>query len=255
MESSPDSRSRNWLLRTLKKSHWSLVQRMRGRNHPERLRHADEFCRAYWYPLYFFLRSSGHGEADSQDHVQSFLARLVEDDLLASADPARGRLRNFIMTLLARHVASRLNYKAAAKRGGGVPHIPLDWADAENAWWREGRQAPSPEESFRLALAIRLVRDGIVALRKRYAENDRTDFLEAILPTLEGPLPDETYAGIARQFGMKPNAVSVAVMRMRQRFEKEVKSAAAVALAIPEGPLLDAELRDLFCGPNRPAAL
>jgi len=247
--------SRPWLLRVLQKSRWSLVQKMRVGDVPAQRRHADEFCRAYWYPLYCFLRSRGHGAEDAQDHVQSFLVSLLEDGLLATADPARGRLRNFLITLLMRHVSKRLEHSAAQKRGGGALQVPLDWTAAEAAWQQDGRGALSPEESYRQALAVCLVQDGIAALRARYVQNGTAALLEEILPALEGPLPEQTYAAIGRRLGMKPNAVSVAVVRMRQRFEKEVKSAAAVLLGMAEGPLLDAELKDLFCAPVRHTGL
>ena len=187
--------------------------------------------------------------------MQSFLASLLENDLLATADPARGRLRNYLITLLTRHIAHRREHAGAMKRGGGALHVPLDWASAETVWQQNGRHAASPEESYRQALAVRLVQDGIAALRTKYSANGNAALLEEILPALDGTLADETYAAVGRRLGMKPNAVSVAVVRMRQRFEYEVKRAASMLLGIPEGPLLDAELKDLFCGPSRPARL
>lgn len=249
METIPVPRSRNWLLRILGQTRWSLVAKLRREGDSTKQRHADDFCRCYWYPLYSFLRSSGYSAEDAQDHVQSFLVALFRDDLLATADPAKGRLRNFLITLLTRHVAGCLEHSHAQKRGGGAPHVPLDWAAAECAFQQQGRMAGSPEESYRQALAVRLVQDGIAAVRAKYAANGNTALLEEILPALEGPLPEETYATIGARLGMKANAVSVAVVRLRQRFEKEVKAAAFVLLGIPQGPLLDAELRDLFCGP------
>ena len=44
-----------------------------------------------------------------------------------------------------------------------MTHVPQDWADAELAWQQQGRSAASPEESYRQALAVRLVQDGIAA--------------------------------------------------------------------------------------------
>ena len=105
MDSAANPSSLNWWPRILGPTRWTLVAKMRAMTDRSRQRHADEFCRAYWYPLYSFLRSSGYSTEDAQDHVQSFLVSLIHDDLLANADPARGRLRNFLITLLTRHVS------------------------------------------------------------------------------------------------------------------------------------------------------
>ena len=244
-----------WLHRALQPTRWSLVARLRDASHTAQERHGAEFCRGYWYPLYCWLRASGHTAPEAQDYVQSFLARLLHENLLASADPQRGRLWNFLITLLRRHVAAQREYTTAQKRGGRAPHLPLDWTEAENAWQQEGRAAGTPEECYRQALAVQLVQLGMAALRETYAAKGNAALLEAMLPALEGPLPDETFDSLATRLDMKPGTLRAAAQRMRQRFEKHVKSSASIMLDIPEGPLLDAELRDLFCGPPRHATL
>jgi RNA polymerase sigma-70 factor (ECF subfamily) len=216
---------------------------------------AEEFCRFYWYPLYSYLRHAGYAHADSEDHVQSFLPHLLRKNLLTSADPERGRLRNFLTTLLKRHIAARRTKDNAQKRGGRSPHIPFDWGAAEASWLRQGRAAASPEEAFRRALATQLVADAIDALRKRYADPDRLALFEALLPALEGIHPDESYATIAARLDMRPGAVRTAAVRLRDQFRKCVKSIAPSLLGIPNGPALEEELRDLFCSPTRPSGM
>jgi len=38
----------------------------------------DALCRAYWAPLYAYVRREGHGAAEAQDLTQEFVARLLE---------------------------------------------------------------------------------------------------------------------------------------------------------------------------------
>jgi DNA-directed RNA polymerase specialized sigma24 family protein len=255
MESTATDREWNWLNRAIRSTRWTLV-RLAGRALPgDQARAADEFCRHYWYPLYAFLRHSGYSQADSQDHVQSFLVHVLDSGVLARADPEKGRLRNFLITLLTRHVSARRDFREAKKRGGGAVHVPLDWESAETSFLDQGRNAGSPDEAFRRVLATRLVSDGIAALRRQYEQTGRMALFDELLPALEGSLPDATYAEVAERLGMRPGAVRSAAVRFRERFRLCVKSSAASLLGIPDGPRLDGELKELFCTNQRPASL
>ena len=52
-------------------THWSLVGAAKpGEASQTRAREAlEELCRAYWYPLYAFVRSGGHSAADAQSRI------------------------------------------------------------------------------------------------------------------------------------------------------------------------------------------
>lgn len=244
-----------WLNKQLRTTRWSLVARLRhsAPGSPEKA--AEDFCQCYWYPLYSFLRRSSYPESDAQDHVQSFLTRVLETDLLASADPAKGRLRNFLITLLNRHIADRRRHDHAQKRGGGIPNLPLEWATAESAYQRDGLIAPTPEEAYRQALAGQLVAEGLASLRRHYEKSGQTALFAEISHALEGTLPDGTYDAVAARLGMRPGAVRTAALRMRERFRLAVREAAVVVLGMKAGPDLDAELRDVFCAPSHPTGL
>ena len=56
-----------------------------------------ELCRAYWYPLYAFVRNRGYTPTDAEDLTQGFFARLIETRGFASAEPDRGRFRSYLL--------------------------------------------------------------------------------------------------------------------------------------------------------------
>jgi RNA polymerase sigma-70 factor (ECF subfamily) len=60
----------------------------------------EELCKAYWYPLYSFVRNRGYLSSDAQDLTQSFFAQLIETHGIASADPRRGRFRSYLLGAL-----------------------------------------------------------------------------------------------------------------------------------------------------------
>ena len=241
-----------WLSAAVRPTRWSLVRRARQRSSDSGQLAADELCRAYWYPLYTFLRSSGYPQADAEDYVQTFLVRLLDEDWLEEADPSRGRLWNFLLKLLTRHIAARRVRESARKRGGGAVSIPIDWSTAEALYLEHGLGGVSPEDSFRRALATRLVADGIEILRKRYAETGKEALFEELLPALEGTLEDGTYADVGERVGMKAAAVRAAAVRFRERFRLCVKERASKILNMPDGPRLDDELHRLFCTTSPP---
>jgi DNA-directed RNA polymerase specialized sigma24 family protein len=87
-----------------------------------------EFCDNYRGPLLAFTRMSVARHQDAEDLLHGFFEKLLERNFLAMADPDRGRLRTFLLTCLKRHIADEYRRETAAKRGGGLAHVPLDEA-------------------------------------------------------------------------------------------------------------------------------
>ena len=59
----------------------------------------EALCRAYWYPLYLFVRRKGNSPEESQDLVQGFFEQIPAKDFLQSVDRDKGRFRNFLLAL------------------------------------------------------------------------------------------------------------------------------------------------------------
>jgi len=75
-------------------------------------------CQTYWYPLYAFVRRSGHSPQDAEDLTQAFFARLLDKNYLAAADREKGRFRSFLLVALKRVLANEWERQHALKRGG-----------------------------------------------------------------------------------------------------------------------------------------
>ena len=78
-------------------THWSCVAEAGGPDRPRAREALAELCDVYWYPLYAFIRRRGHAAEEALDLVQEYFARLLEKDVIAAADPGRGRFRTFLM--------------------------------------------------------------------------------------------------------------------------------------------------------------
>ena len=81
--------------------------------------------------LYFFVRRHGYDEYEAEDLTQEFFSRLLEKNVLATAERKRGRLRSFLQTALKHFLASEWNRSQRQKRGGGVQTFSLDAESAE----------------------------------------------------------------------------------------------------------------------------
>ena len=98
---------------------WSVVIAAGDRLSPKAEAALETLCRAYWYPLYAYLRRKGLAPADAQDVTQEFFCRLIGKNYLASVDRSRGSFRAFLLASVNHLLANEWDKARALKRGGG----------------------------------------------------------------------------------------------------------------------------------------
>ncbi len=97
----------------------------------------EALCRAYWYPLYAYVRRKGYAVDDAQDLTQAFFARMLEKNYVAQADCQRGRFRTFLLAALNHFLADEWDKTQRLKRGGGREIISFDAVSAEERYRME----------------------------------------------------------------------------------------------------------------------
>lgn len=222
---------------------WSLVAAAKDPAAPDSRQALADLCRAYWYPVYAYVRRRGHDHHAAQDFTQAFFARLLEKNDLAAADQARGRFRSFLLAACQHFLANQHDRATAKKRGGGRTHVPLDFAGADGRYSREPSDEATPERLFDRQWALGVLDRAVSELRAEYAESGRAKLFDALKECLAGG-SDASYAELAEQLGITEGAVKVAVHRLRQRYKDRIRAAIADTVATPEE--VDDELRDLF---------
>lgn len=206
---------------------WSLLLRSRDEaSSGVRLRAMEELCRAYWYPLYAFLRSSGNAVHDAQDLVQGFFQSLADGRLLSAAAPEKGRFRTLLLLGLKRFAANEATRERAWKRGGRVETIPLDEALAEERWQEHADLMAEPEAAFDRAWAVAVMEGALARMREEYEAPERRALFDALAPRLTGTA-DERLGDIAGRLGMSEAAVKMALSRMRRVFGHALRAAVA----------------------------
>jgi RNA polymerase sigma-70 factor (ECF subfamily) len=223
---------------------WSLVAAARDRAAPPAREALAELCRAYWYPVYAFVRRCGHGHAEAEDLTQEFFARLLGKDALAAVDPARGRFRSFLLASCRHFLANQHDRERARKRGGGRPTLPLDFGGADDRYRREPAHDDTPEKLFERRWALALLDEVLARLRAEYEATGKGQLFALLKGHLTGDDPGLPHAAAAEQLGMTEGAVKVAVHRLRKSYRELLRQEIAQTLADPAE--VDDEIRSLF---------
>jgi RNA polymerase sigma-70 factor (ECF subfamily) len=203
-----------------------------------------KLCQIYWYPLYAYVRRRGHSPEDAQDLTQEFFARLLENQLLASADPQLGRFRSYLLTTLNHFLANEWKKTQAQKRGGGSQTLSLDWAAAEQRYDLEPADNSAPDKIFEKQWALTLLGEVLNRLEREYQSAGKQALFAALKQTLMGVRESLPYAELARALGLSEGAVKVAVHRLRKRYRELVRDEIAGTLDQPAD--IESEMRHLF---------
>jgi RNA polymerase sigma-70 factor (ECF subfamily) len=227
-------------------THWSLVARAGGASSPVAREALEILCRAYWFPIYAFIRRHGADAETARDLTQAYFARLLEKDLLLAADRRKGRFRSFLKTDCSYFLADQRDRERARKRGGDRAMIPIEALDAEDRYRCEMADELTPERQFDRTWAITLLDRVLDQLAAEYADSGRGALFEHLQPALSPGSSPRSYAELAAPLGMTEGAVQVAVHRLRRRYRAILREEIAATLDDPTDADVEDEIRALF---------
>ncbi len=225
-------------------THWSVVLSAGDPTSTEAQAALESLCRAYWFPLYAYVRRRGYSPADAEDHTQQFFLRLLEHNWVARADRQKGRFRSFLLMAMGRFLANEWDKARTLKRGAGVRFVPLPTGSAETRYAREPADTATPEQAFEKQWVFATLNEVLAALRADYEREGKGVLFDALKPCLVGSRETQPYADLAATLNMSEGAIKVAVSRLRERYQQRLKQEIARTVATPDD--VDAELRHLF---------
>jgi RNA polymerase sigma factor (sigma-70 family) len=225
-------------------THWSVVKAAGAQDLPGRAQALEKLCRAYWYPLYAYVRRRGFGPEDAQDLTQEFFTRLLKKNYPGQADPAKGKFRSFLLLTLSHFLADEFDRATARKRGGGQVFISLDQEVAEGRYRRELSAELDPEKLFERRWAQNILEQALSRLRAEFgAENQPEAY--AVLKMFEpGEQSTLSYAEAAARLGISESAIKSKIHRLRQRHRELVRE--EIAQTVSSEAEVDEELRHLL---------
>jgi len=225
-------------------THWTVVLAAGRRSTPQSDRALEELCRAYWFPLYAYVRRRGHTKEDAEDLTQAFFARFLEKNYLEGLSAERGRFRAFLLASLKHFLANEWDKSQRQKRGGHVPHLSLDWQTADTRFQIVDPAEPSPDRAFDREWAVALLERVIARLRDECAAAGKGARFEHLKPFLTSGTGATPYTDAAGALGMEEAAVRAAVHRLRKRYRQLLREEIAQTLA--DATQVDEEMRALF---------
>jgi RNA polymerase sigma factor (sigma-70 family) len=225
-------------------THWSVVQAAgQGKSVPAQ--HALEtLCRAYWYPIYAYVRRKGYKPEEAQDLTQDFFARLIAKDDFRLADREKGKFRGFLLARLDYFLARQWTRAHRQKRGGQYTFISMDEHPPEERYQLEPADHDTPERKFLRQWALAVLKHAMNALHAECEANGKATLFGEAKNLISGERHGTAYAEISRSLNMSEGSVRVAVHRLRQRYGDLLRQEIAHTVAREEE--VDEELRYLF---------
>lgn len=224
-------------------THWSIVLSARNGDSSEAFTALESLCRAYWRPVYAYVRRDGQRPADAQDLTQEFFRRFIEKDWIENLQHQRGKFRSFLLTFLKHFLSDERDRAGALKRGGGATLIALDDLEAEERYAQEPVNS-TPDQAFERRWAETVMERAVQRLRDEYREEGKGPLFELLKDSQPGERAEGGYAELGVQLGMSEGAVKSAVHRLRLRHRDLLR--AEIASTIGDLSEVDDEIRHLI---------
>jgi RNA polymerase sigma-70 factor (ECF subfamily) len=203
----------------------------------------EAICRAYWYPLYAYVRRCGQSAHDAQDLTQEFFCRLLEKRWLDSADREKGKLRTFLIVALKDFMCKEWRRASAQHRGGGQSQVPFDTEFAESRYAADHSAKLAADETFDKEWAVTLLDLTVNRLRAEFAAANKPDDFETLKGCLMAAHGAIDYVAVATRLGVNEGAARVAVHRLRKRFREVYRE--EISQTLSDEADVDGELRHL----------
>jgi RNA polymerase sigma factor (sigma-70 family) len=223
---------------------WSLVLAAGGVNGDQAADALEKLCRAYWHPLYVYVRRRGYAPEDAQDLTQEFFHRLLARGDIAVANPEKGRFRSYLLGALKHFLSDERDKAGAAKRGGGAVIFSLDTEDVEARFAHDLASIEPPDREFDRRWATAILDQAMARLQTEFSGAGKAVVFQVLKPYLSATPEAGDYETIAQRLEMSSGAVAVTVYRLRQRYGELVRGEIAETVASPGE--VEEELRELF---------
>lgn len=225
-------------------THWSVVLAAKEDSSPGAADALAQLCRAYWYPLYAYVRRKGYAAEDCEDLTQEFFARFLEKHWLGSVDRQKGKFRSFLLASLEHFLAKEWVRAHRLKRGGGQTIVAWDGCNPEERYRLEPTDDWTAERIYERRWALTVLEQAMSALAAEYVAAGKQPLFEELKPFISGVDEEVSYPELAVRLRMSEGAVRVAVHRLRQRFGESVRG--EIAKIVQRTEDIEEELLHLF---------
>ena len=214
-------------------THWSVVLAAGQEASPQSAEALEQLCRAYWYPLYAYVRRRGYNPEDAEDLAQEFFARFLAGNYLVRVDRERAKFRSYLLGALNHFLADAWDHAHRLKRGGGQANQPFDVRSGESRFTLEPVAELTPDRLFDRGWALTVLDQVISRLRQEYEQSGKRRLFDKLSAFLPGDAEADSYGELARELGMTEGTVRVAVHRLRRRYGELFSAEVAHTVSSP----------------------
>ena len=211
---------------------WSLIASASG-DSPTRREAISSLCEIYWFPVYAYIRRRGFRPDDARDLTQELFTGILKRDGFASADPAKGRFRSYLLGAVKHLIAEQVRHHQAQKRGGEVETWSFDWATAEQRLQWEPADLRTPEQVYEHRWASSIVANALAALDELNSHPDRLAYYQRLRDFLAADKATLPYSSLALELAVSESALRVQVHRLRKKFRELLKQRIVDTLTDP----------------------
>ena len=201
----------------------SVLERIQSGDPDVRRTAFGDLSEGYWKPSYHYLRLHWRlPAASAEDVVQAFFAAAFEKQYVERYDPAKAKFRTFLRMCLDRFVQNHQKAERAEKRGGGQPHLPLDFPAAERELSAIAVQDRRDLDRFFHDETVRALFAGTVDAMRRAYEGEGKSIIFRVFERHDlHPSADLSYASVAREFDLTSAQVTNYLHAARSRFREQ----------------------------------
>jgi RNA polymerase sigma factor (sigma-70 family) len=229
-----------------KTTQWTMVRQVQDEDGDKAAQALAMLCEAYWYPIYVFIRRSGIKPHDAEDLSQGFFARLLSNNSLASADPAKGKLRTFLLACLRNYLGDERDRATAQKRGAALLSS-FDAVLAEELYREEALDDLSPDRLFQRRWALSVLESSMELLAQEFELSGKGEIFAELKPFLGfGAKPEKGYDEISRALGIPVGTLKNQVHRLRERWCAILFEQVGMTLEDPTPENIKSELQELL---------
>jgi DNA-directed RNA polymerase specialized sigma24 family protein len=211
---------------------WSMVLAARQDSEKGRVALA-KLCRAYWPPLYGYLRRRGHPPHEAEDLVQGFFAYIIDSDFLTRPDPEKGRFRGYLVGALKHWLGSHFERLGAQKRGGGAQIVEWTPDEAERSFALVDQPELDPAAAYEKSWALTLLSRALDRLGAEQADAGRGAQFARLKRFLHHSPTRGDYGEAAAALGTTRTNIALWVHRLNQRYAEIVRLEVAATVADP----------------------
>lgn len=204
----------------------------------------DRLCRAYWRPVYVFIRASGVPRDEAEDATQDFFTDMLEREWLKLADRERGSFRAFLRGSVNFFVCNRRRRASALKRGGGGIVLSLDTEECERELASHPADSVDPALLYEQSWADCVIEAAVARLASEQAHAGKARVFERLRGFLTDAPTAGDYEKIASEFTVTTGQVAVWVHRLTRRFAEIIR--AEITQTVADRREVEAELRHLL---------